>query len=93
MSQKQRIQTFLLEPWPDHSRARELEVISNILENHPGRADAAWQDLTAGKRNDTAAEGMKAASDVGATVLQRLDGHPYESMAFTWLTPHPTAAS
>jgi len=82
MRKKQRIQPSLLASWPDHPRAIELAIISKILDHQPSIADAAWQDLTNGKRTDTGAEGMEAMSVVRAAILLKTGDHSYESLHF-----------
>lgn len=82
MRQKQRIQPSLLASWPDHPRALELAVISKILDEYPGIAEAAWQDLTKGKRTDTGADGMEAMSVVRTAILLKTGDHSYESLHF-----------
>ena len=82
MRKKQRIEPSLLPSWPDHPRAMELAIISKILDDHPGIADAAWQDLTRGKRTDTGAKGMDAMSVVRAAILLKTGDHSYESLHF-----------
>jgi IS5 family transposase len=49
MREKQQKQMPLMEPVSDHLQAKELEVISNIIDSTPTICERVLQDLSHGK--------------------------------------------
>lgn len=84
MREKQQKQMPLLEPRSDHPQARELEAISNILNNTPTICDYVLQDLNRGKiiKRRTGARGMSADQILRAAIVMRLFEFTYEELAF-----------
>jgi len=84
MREKQQKQIPLLEPRSDHPQARELEAISNIIDNTPTICDYVLQDLNRGKiiKRRTGARGMSADQILRAAIVMRLFEFTYEELAF-----------
>ncbi len=84
MREKQQKQMPLLEPVSDHPRARELEVISNIIDNTPTICGYVLQDLNRGKiiKRRTGARGMSADQVLRAAIVMRLFEFVYEELSF-----------
>ena len=84
MREKQQKQVPLLEPISDHPQARELEAISNIINNTPTICDYVLQDLNRGKiiKRRTGARGMSADQILRAAIVMRLFEFTYEELAF-----------
>ncbi len=84
MREKQQKQMPLLEPRADHPQARELEAISNIIDNTPTICDYVLQDLNKGKiiKRRTGARGMSADQVLRAAIVMRLFEFTYEELAF-----------
>ena len=84
MREKQQKQMPLLEPRSDHPQARELEAISNIINNTPTICDYVLQDLNRGKiiKRRTGARGMSADQILRAAIVMRLFEFTYEELAF-----------
>jgi IS5 family transposase len=68
--------------WPDHNLSRELRVISNILDSHPGIYDKVLEDITQGKRTDRGSCGMSAEQVLRCAILKRMHGFSYEKLSF-----------
>ena len=84
MREKQQKQMPLLEPRSDHPQARELEAISNIIDNTPTICDYILQDLNRGKiiKRRTGARGMSADQVLRTAIVMRLFEFTYEELAF-----------
>ena len=84
MREKQQKQMPLLEPASDHPQARELEVISNIIDNTPTICGYVLQDLNRGKiiKRRTGARGMSADQVLRAAIVMRLFEFVYEESSF-----------
>ena len=84
MREKHQKQMPLLEPGSDHPQARELEVISNIIDNTPTICGYVLQDLNRGKiiKRRTGARGMSADQILRAAIVMRLFEFTYEQLAF-----------
>ena len=84
MREKQQKQMPLLEPRSDHPQARELEAISNIIDNTHTICDYILQDLNRGKiiKRRTGARGMSADQVLRAAIVMRLFEFTYEELAF-----------
>jgi IS5 family transposase len=84
MREKHQKQMTLLEPGSDHPQARELETISNIIDNAPNICGYVLQDLNRGKiiKRRTGARGMSADQILRAAIVMRLFEFTYEQLAF-----------
>jgi IS5 family transposase len=84
MREKQQKQMPLLEPRSDHPQARELEAISNIIDNTHTICDYILQDLNRGKiiKRRTGARGMSADQVLRTAIVMRLFEFTYEELAF-----------
>jgi IS5 family transposase len=84
MREKHQKQMPLLEPGSDHPQARELEAISNIIDNTPTICGYVLQDLNRGKiiKRRTGARGMSADQILRAAIVMRLFEFTYEQLAF-----------
>jgi len=84
MREKQQKQMPLLEPRSDHPQARELEAISNLIDNTHTICDYILQDLNRGKiiKRRTGARGMSADQVLRAAIVMRLFEFTYEELAF-----------
>jgi IS5 family transposase len=84
MREKHQKQMPLLEPGSDHPQARELEAISNIIDNTPTICGYVLQDLNRGKiiKRRTGARGMSADQILRTAIVMRLFEFTYEQLAF-----------
>ena len=84
MREKHQKQMPLLEPGSDHPQARELEAISNIIDNTPTICGYVLQDLNRGKiiKRRTGARGMSADQVLRAAIVMRLFEFVYEELSF-----------
>ena len=74
---------YPLAPIPSgHQLARELEVISTILDAQPEIARRACDDLVTGKRVDVGRQGMTGDQVVRVAVLKQIQGLTYGELAF-----------
>lgn len=75
-------QPFLV-PQISHPHARELEVVSEILDELPELNKGVHGDLLRGVRcGDTGREGMSAEQVLRVLVLKQMKGFSYEALAF-----------
>lgn len=74
----------LIEPASGHTKERELEAISSIIDNTPTIYDYVLQDLNKGKifKRQTGAHGMSAEQVLRAAVVMRIFNFTYEELAF-----------
>lgn len=84
MREKQQKQMPLMEPASDHPQAKELEVISNIIDATPTICERVLQDLSHGKIfiRRTGANGMSADQVIRAGIVMRLFDFTYKELAF-----------
>ncbi|MEN8128542.1 MAG: ISNCY family transposase [Planctomycetota bacterium] len=84
MREKHQKQIPLLEPVSSHPQERELEAISNIIDNTPNICEHVLQDLNRGKiiKRRTGARGMTADQVLRAAIIMRLFEFTYEQLAF-----------
>lgn len=66
----------------DHQHARELEVISAILDELPETLRLVEKDLTTGRSRAHGRPGMSAERVLRALVVKQLNGFSYEELAF-----------
>jgi IS5 family transposase len=84
MREKQQKQIPLMEPVSSHPQERELEAISNIINDIPTISEYVLQDLNRGRiiKRRTGARGMSADQVLRAAVVMRLFEFTYEQLAF-----------
>ena len=84
MREKQQKQMPLLEPVSSHPQERELEAISNIIDNTPTISEYVLQDLNRGRiiKRRTGARGMTADQVLRAAIIMRLFEFTYGQLAF-----------
>lgn len=82
MRQAVKKQIPLTAQWPDHELAKELKVISDILDRHPIIAELAMQDLCGGDLKNVGAKGLSADQVVRCALLKRIHGFSYAKLAF-----------
>lgn len=82
MRKKNQEQLPLMASMIEHPRAKELELISQILDRIPTINEMVLQDLTRGGRNPTGAEGMTAEQVLRAAIIKKIEGFSYEELAF-----------
>ena len=84
MREKQQKQMPLMEPVSSHPQERELEAISNIIDNTPSISEHVLQDLNKGRiiKRRTGARGMSADQILRAAIVMRLFEFTYEQLAF-----------
>lgn len=83
MRKKQIDQMPLMLTCIDHPRAKELERISNILDDTPIISEMVWQDLTRHvQSHDSGAHGMSAEQVLRAGIVKQTEGFSYEDLAF-----------
>jgi IS5 family transposase len=67
----------------DHPHAKELQRISDILDENPIINEWVLQDLTQDKALiDTGAEGMTAEQVIRAAIIKQMEEYSYEELAF-----------
>jgi IS5 family transposase len=84
MREKQQKQMPLMEPVSNHPQERELEAISNIIDNTPTISEHVLQDLNRRRiiKRRTGARGMSADQVLRAAIVMRLFEFTYEQLAF-----------
>jgi IS5 family transposase len=84
MRENQQKQMPLMEPASNHSKERELEAISKIIDATPTICDYVLQDINKGKvfKRRTGARGMSADQILRAAIIMRLFEFTYEELAF-----------
>jgi IS5 family transposase len=76
-------QFSLNQPWIAHPHAKELEAISQILDAHPGMAEAVAEDLVRGVKNpESGARGMSGDQVLRVLILKQMKGFSYEELHF-----------
>jgi len=83
MRRKVREQLGLVTPTTDHVRARELDVMSRVLDQLPRALDWVHRDLLSRSgRADTGRDAMTAEQVLRAMVIKQRFGLSYEELAF-----------
>jgi transposase, IS5 family len=83
MRQIQARQAPLAAPFLGHQQhARELAMVSRVLDDNPAVARLAHDDLTAGKRTDTGRPGLTGEQVVRIALLKQIHGLSYRELAF-----------
>ncbi len=68
--------------WPDHRLARELEVISKILDENPSISDLVLQDLCDKVSSKNGARGMTGDQVLRCAVIKQTHQFSYEKLEF-----------
>ena len=68
--------------WPDHRLARELEVISKILDQNPSISDLVLHDLCDKVSSKNGARGMTAEQVLRCALIKQTHQFSYEKLAF-----------
>jgi transposase, IS5 family len=80
---RRRDQLSLTQPWIDHPHAKELEVISRILDEQPAMAERVGQDLVRGVKNPTTgAGGMSGDQVLRVLIIKQMNDFSYEQLYF-----------
>lgn len=82
MRQKRDPQRNLLHLMPRNKVARELEAISQVLDQNPGILDPVFQDLVKYQRTDTGRGGMTAEQVLRCAILKQYRELTYKELAF-----------
>lgn len=76
-------QLSLNQPWIAHPHAKELEVISRMLDAHPAMAQAVAEDLVREVKNpETGSRGMSGDQVLRVLILKQMKGFSYEELHF-----------
>lgn len=67
---------------PRNKVARELEAISQVLDQNPGILDPVFQDLVKYQRTDTGRGGMTAEQVLRCAILKQYRELTYKELAF-----------
>jgi len=78
MRETHKIQPTLVEPWLDVPHAKELKVISDLLDAHPTIGKRVAQDIGC----DGGRPGMTGDQVFRVLILKQLNGFSYEELAF-----------
>ena len=81
MRKSHKKQLPLCQPTPVHSKADEMEKISQILDKNISIYERALQDITVATKN-IGAQGMTAEQVVRAAIIKQMEGCSYEELAF-----------
>jgi IS5 family transposase len=68
--------------WPQHPLARELAVISQILDKHPQISELVVQDLSDNRQRQRGAPGLSGEQVVRCAVLKNWQQFSYRRLAF-----------
>jgi IS5 family transposase len=78
-----RSQLPIVHPGIDHEHARELQKISDILDDEPGIIDLVMKDLVPDDvAVDLGRKGMTAEQVIRALIVKMMNGYSYEQLAF-----------
>lgn len=80
MRETHRIQPTLSEPWLDLPYAKELKVISDLLDQHPMLGTLVAQDISCGKSRRRA--GLTGAQALRILIVKQMNGFSYDELAF-----------
>lgn len=85
MREARKSQSTLREPWLDLDHAKELEIMSSLLDANPMIAALVWQDLIAASGSKSAtrgAGGLSAEQVLRILVVKQMNGFSYRELAF-----------
>ena len=68
--------------WPDHRLARELKVISQILDENPSISDLVLQDLCDTVSANNGAHGLTAEQVLRCAIVKQMHRFSYQKLAF-----------
>ena len=68
--------------WPDHQLAKELRVISEILDKNPSISDLVLQDVSDKVSAENGARGLTAEQVLRCALLKQMHQFSYEKLAF-----------
>ena len=71
-------------PWPDHQLARELRMISEILDENPSISDLVLQDLCDTVSANNGAHGLTAEQVLRCAIVKQMHPFSYQKLAFHW---------
>lgn len=71
----------LAETTADHTKAKELAMISKILDDNDSIYDLALQDVTTSP-NKGGANGMTAEQIIRAGIIRQIEGYSYRELSF-----------
>ena len=75
-------QTSLTHKWLELVHSKELQALSELLDQHPKIAEFVLQDLTRGARHSTGASGVPADTVFRALLLKQMHTWSYEELHF-----------
>ncbi len=79
-------QQSLMQPPADHEHARELSVISDILDGMSEVLGRVVADIACGRRTDRGRGGMTAEQVLRVLVIKQMHGFSYDELAFQLAT-------
>lgn len=85
MREARKTQPTLRETWLDLEHAKELAVISRVLDDNPTIAELVWQDLQAAggsKQTSRGVGGLSGDQVVRILVIKQMNGFSYRELAF-----------
>jgi len=80
MRETHRIQPTLTEPWLDLPHAKELKVISDLLDQHPILGALVAQDISRGKSTRTG--GLTGEQVMRAMIIKQMNHFSYDELTF-----------
>ena len=80
MRENHKTQPTLTEPWLDLQHAKELKVISDLLDQHPMLGALVAQDVSRGMSRRSG--GLTGAQVLRAMVVKQMNGFSYDELAF-----------
>jgi IS5 family transposase len=75
-------QPTLREPWLDSPHAKELEAISNLLDEHPDLSAMVARDVGGGSSQRVVTQGMSGEQVLRALIIKQMNQLSYEDLAF-----------
>lgn len=83
MRQKVQQQMPLVHQPIEHEHARELDLISHLLDDDPAIVDLVFADIKGEKIDpETGRKGMTAEQVLRAIIIKQMNGYSYETLAF-----------
>ena len=80
MRESHNIQPKLTEPWLDAPHAKELKVISDLLDSDPMLATRVAQDIS--RCHGRGRKGITGEQVLRALILKQMNGYSYDELAF-----------
>ena len=88
MREKRTVQSSIFHFFADHEIGRELQAISNWLDNHPEVLEWVAADIQDVKVNDCGRKGLPVESVLRCAILKQYRQVSYEELAFYLLDSH-----